>query len=77
MMLFQGLLAAGIPFVAVLTLGIYAEQRWSDRQSRIATTKLAHAAHPELATKQDVAELRREVRALAAILKASAPTPPS
>ena len=26
--LFQGLLAAGIPFVAVLSLCIYIEQRW-------------------------------------------------
>lgn len=26
--LFQGLLAAGIPFVVVLSLGIYIEQRW-------------------------------------------------
>ncbi len=32
--LFQGLLAAGIPFVVVLSLGIYIEQRWSARRDR-------------------------------------------
>lgn len=30
--LFQGLLAAGIPFVVILWLGIYVEQRWFDRR---------------------------------------------
>lgn len=35
--LFQGLLAAGIPFVVVLSLGIYIEQRWSARRDRVGT----------------------------------------
>lgn len=32
--LFQGLLAAGVPFVVVVTVGIYVQQRWSARRDR-------------------------------------------
>ncbi len=32
--LFQGLLAAGVPFVVVVTIGIYVQQRWSARRDR-------------------------------------------
>lgn len=32
--LFLGLVAAGVPFVVVLSLGIYLEQRWSARRSK-------------------------------------------
>lgn len=42
--LFQGLLAAGVPFVIVLSLGIYIEQRWSARRDRAhARTTLARS----------------------------------
>ena len=31
---FQGLLAAGVPFVVVVSLGIYIQQRWSARREQ-------------------------------------------
>ena len=38
--LFQGLLAAGIPFVVVVALGIYVQGRWSARRTRIASKRV-------------------------------------
>lgn len=41
--LFQGLLYAGIPFVVVLTLGIFAEQRWTARHTASAAGRRRRA----------------------------------
>ena len=39
--LFQGLLAAGIPFAAVVALGIYIQGRWSARKDSAAPKRAA------------------------------------
>lgn len=40
---FQGLLAAGVPFVVVVSLGIYIQQRWSARRGQAGSkSRLGH-----------------------------------